>query len=105
MVRSNSATNSYLVPPCQVLHACCSSVQICHGRACKNDGRHRTAPYLSADCKEFVQDALLKGIPKRTILEQSKQRVVERYMVEHNLPTLAAAEAALQVRTLKCSGL
>ena len=48
-------------------------VQICHGPACKSEGRHCTAPYLS-DCKDLFEDALLKAIPKRVILEQSKKR-------------------------------
>lgn len=45
-----------------------------------------------------MEDALLKAIPKRVILEESKKRVFEKYMVEHNLPTLAAAKAAVEVR-------
>ncbi len=74
---------------------------MCHGPACNSEGRHRTAPYLSADCKGFVDDALLKGIPKRIILEQNKQRVLEKYMVEHSLPTLAATKAAVEVHVLR----
>lgn len=77
---------------------CLLWVQICHGPACKSEGRHCTAPYLSADCRGFVEDTLLKAIPKRVILEESKKRVFEKYMVEHNLPTLAAAKAAVEMR-------
>jgi len=69
---------------------------VCHGPACPTEGRHCTAPYLSAECKEFVEDAVLKGIPKRKILEESRTRVCEEYMVAHNLPTVAAAHAALK---------
>ncbi len=41
---------------------------------------------------------MLKGIPKRKILEESRTRVCEEYMVAHNLPTVAAAHAALKAR-------
>lgn len=75
--------------------------QVCHGPACEQDGRHRTAPYLSAQCKDYVEDAVLKGIPQNKILEQTRRDILQRYMVEHKLPTMAAAQAAIEVRKLQ----
>lgn len=75
--------------------------QVCHGPACEQGGRHRTASYLSAECKVFYKDALLKGIPQNKILEQSRKDVLQWYMVEHKLPTEAAAQAAIEVHAIQ----
>lgn len=43
-----------------------------------------------------MEDAVLKDIPKRKILDESRTRVCEKYMMAQKLPTVAAAQAALK---------
>lgn len=44
---------------------------------------------------------MLRGIPQNKILEQTRRDILQRYMVEHKLPTMAAAQAAIEVSRLQ----
>lgn len=71
--------------------------EACHGLQCSQCGRQHTAPYLSADCKAFVREAVLNEVPAHSIVSQMRERLHREHMIAQNLPTIESAQLAIQV--------
>ncbi|EIE22304.1 hypothetical protein COCSUDRAFT_66555 [Coccomyxa subellipsoidea C-169] len=66
-----------------------------HGDAAEGPGRHHTNNHISAGLRQLVQTQLRLQVPASRIVQQNKDEILQRYMVDEGIPA-SDKEAALE---------
>ena len=83
---------AHRAPPLQPLDKECSASLLLHD-PCQHAGHVAAAP-ISGELRDFVHNQIKESVPAQEIIEKNRTRLLDAFMVDHELTDRAAALSA-----------